>query len=576
MPRQSNANPYNHGELEDNKGNPYGYSRITKTMMPAHNDNSFLMNEPNLLMQPSARLRWHDLIILVVGYIALDWVSYFHPLHGLNITPWSPAPAFGLIYLLRFGRKAVLPIVFAIFIADVVIRGMPATLPWSIALSTLLAVDYWLIAEVLRRRMPGGGGIFYDRQRLMEWAAIITIGTFLDSLMFASALWYGNLIPVSGLQEAFVRYWVGDGVGILVTMPILWMLFDDRGRAQLRAMVLTGESLGYVAGTALALWIAFGIGANANFKYLYVLFLPIAWAGARQGLAGAVVSAAMVQLGIIGAVQVLNVSAVTVIEIQSLNVVLALFGFFIGVVVDEKQRVSAELRQTLRLAAAGEMAGALAHELNQPLTALTAYGATCEYMLENGETGERLKDTIRRMVSESFRAADVVRRLRDFFRTGATQLELVALSDLLETATSPFVAKAQSMGVSIAIEPIPEHDLLIDRLQMEVVLRNLLSNALDVVADQRVGQRKITVSVTKEGASRLCIQIDDSGPGLSDAKAARIFEAFQSSKSTGLGLGLVISRAIVEAHGGQLWAEVADHGLFKITLPIDGAVKHAA
>lgn len=544
-------------------------------MLPAHNDRSYLWNEHNLHMQPSARFRWHDLILLVFGYIALDWASYFHPLHGLNITPWSPSPAFGLIFILRYGRKAVLPIVLAILTADVLIRGMPATLPWSIGLSTLLAFDYWLIAEVLRRRMPGGG-IFYDRQRLMEWAAIIIAGTLLNSLIFALALWYGNLIPVSGLQEAFIRYWVGDAVGILVTMPILWMLFDERGRAQLRAMVLTGESLGYVAGTALALWIAFGIGASANFKYLYVLFLPIAWAGARQGLAGAVVSAAVVQLGIIGAVQVLNVSAVTVIEIQSLNVVLALFGFFIGVVVDEKQRVSAELRQTLRLAAAGEMAGALAHELNQPLTALTAYGATCEYMLENGETGERLKDTIRRMVTESFRAAEVVRRLRDFFRTGATQLESVTLSDLLETAVSPFVAKAQNMAVSIAIEPIPRYDLLIDRLQMEVVLRNLLSNALDVVADQRVGQRKITVSANKEGAGRLCIQIDDSGPGLSDAKAARIFEAFQSSKSTGLGLGLVISRAIVEAHGGQLWAEVTDHGLFKITLPIDGAVKHAA
>lgn len=192
----------------------------------------------------------------------------------------------------------------------------------------------------------------------------------------------------------------------------------------------------------------------------------------------------------------------------------------------------------------------------------------CEQLLAQGETGERLRETIRRMVSESFRAADVVRRLRDFFRTGSTQLEIINLGDLLASATAPFVNKAQQQGIELTIDTVPAYALFADRLQLEVVLRNLLSNAFDAIAEQPTGQRRIHVSSHSENIKNICICIEDSGTGLSGDKAGRLFEAFQSSKSSGLGLGLAISRAIVEAHGGHLLAEVTDHGLFKLILPL--------
>jgi len=543
--------------------------------MPKQNSPSIDWNGPVLHNLPTLRLGWRDVLLLLAGYVALDWASYIHPLHGLNITPWSPAPALGLVFLLRFGRSAAPPLALAILIADAWVRDLPASPTFSVALAVVLTLGYWAIAEVLRRRLARGS-IFGDRQGLLVWTGLVIAGTLLNSLLFVSLLSLGNLIPAGAWQEAFVRYWVGDSVGVLVSMPILWMLVDEGGRAQLRAMIVARESLAYLAATGVALWVAFGVGAEADFKYFYVLFLPVAWAAARQGLAGAVFSAAIVQVGIIGAVQLLGLSAVTVLEIQTLAVVLVLFGFFIGIVVDEKQRVSAELRQTLRLAAAGEMAGALAHELNQPLTALSAYGTACEHMLEQGETGQRLRETIRRMVAESFRAADVVRRLRDFFRTGATRLEPIALAELLAGVVSPFAAKTQQQGVELIVDPAAPYVLMADRLQLEVVLRNLLANAFDAVANQPVGQRRITLSTHAEGAGRVCVCVEDSGPGLSGAAAARLFEAFQSSKKSGLGLGLVISRAIVEAHGGNLWAEVADHGLFKLVLPTEGKMTDAA
>jgi two-component system sensor kinase FixL len=404
---------------------------------------------------------------------------------------------------------------------------------------------------------------------LLEWAAIIVAGTGLISLQFISVLMLADGVPPNQAAAAFLRYWLGDMVGILATMPLLWMLADERGRLQLRTMIMSWESLGLVA-TGVALWLAFGLDEVTDFKYFYVLFLPIAWAAARKGLAGAVLITLFAQLGVIIETRLLGFSALALSEIQTLVLVLALSGFFIGVLVDEKQRLGAELRQTLRLAAAGEMAGALAHELNQPLTALAIYGKACERLLEQGETGERLREVIARMVAESLRAAEVVGRLRDFFRTGGTRLERIWLHELLSAAADRFTARAQQQGVELIIEPAPACALWADRLQLEVVLRNLLSNAFDAVAEQPTELRHIRLSTYPDGAGRIGICVEDSGAGLSGEMVARLFEPFQSSKASGLGLGLAISRAIIEAHGGSLWAEVTDHGLFRLVLPIEG------
>lgn len=533
--------------------------------------------EPVFLLLPPVRPGWRDVLSLLTGYIILDWASYIHPLHGLNITPWNPAPALGLLFLLRFGWCMALPLALAIFLADAWVRNLPLSLPISLGLSLLLSLGYLAIAETLRRRLTGAG-VFNDRRGLIEWMAIISLGTLLNSLVFAAVLSMANLIPAGSAQEVFFHYWIGDGVGALVSMPLLWMLIDERGRMQLRAMVLTWESPLYLLATGFTLWLTFGVGDTADFKYFYILFMPVIWAAARQGLAGAVFSAAIVQIGIISSVQLLGFSTTTVLEIQILAAEMALFGFFVGVVVNEKLRVSTELRQTLRLAAAGEMTGALAHELNQPLTALSAYGTACEKLLEQGETGERLRTAIRCMIAESYRAADVVRRLRDFFRTGATRLESTQLSEVLAAAATPFVSKAAQQGIQfeLSTDQAPDCSLLIDRLQIEVVLRNLLANAFEAVAGQTAGQRSIHITAQPEGAGRVCVRIEDSGPGLSGKAAAHIFEAFHSSKSSGLGLGLVISRAIVEAHGGHLWADVADHGLFRLLLPTEGRIGHAS
>lgn len=519
-------------------------------------------------MQENTRpAAWTWAAAFVVAYVLLDWTSYIDPFHRLNITPWNPAPALGLMFLLHGGRGGAFTLLAAMLAADLAVRELSGGLLTVLLLDGLLAAAYWRLARLLKGRFPDGG-LFSDRDGLLVWGAVVVLGSLAISVLFVGAHALAGQLPWPRAPDAALRFWVGDGVGIFVGLPLLWWLRDREHRAAFAAATLNWETAGYLALTVLALWIAFGIGATANFRYFYILFLPLVWAASRQGLAGAVFCASMLQLGMIVAGQMQAAPEISLFELQMRALILAVVGFFIGVTVDEQRRAAADLRQSLRLAAAGEMAAALAHELNQPLAALSAYGNACEHLLAQGDTEHRLPDAIRRMVAEARRAADVVRRLRDFFRTGSTQLERFGLAALVESAAAPFREKAAAAGVDLVVAPLPDLELHADRLQLEVVLRNLLSNAFDAVAERPEGARQVTLTADREAAGRLCIRVEDSGSGIAGA-AERLFEPFVSTKSSGLGLGLAISRAIAEAHGGTLLADVGGHGSFRLLLPIE-------
>lgn len=150
--------------------------------------------------------------------------------------------------------------------------------------------------------------------------------------------------------------------------------------------------------------------------------------GGPVGSVGAILCASLTQLGLIGAVQWTGPHDLTVFELQVLMAVITMTGLILGLAIDERVRTATQLRQSLRMAAAGQMAAALAHELNQPLTALSSYAQACRALLtlDGGlttETRDRLEDVSARIVRDAHRASDVVKRLRDFFRDGTTQLD---------------------------------------------------------------------------------------------------------------------------------------------------------
>jgi len=233
----------------------------------------------------------------------------------------------------------------------------------------------------------------------------------------------------------------------------------------------------------------------------------------------------------------------------------------------EKQE---ELSGVLRFAAAGQVASSLAHELNQPLYALTTYVQSCQ-LIASRPDGDRalLAELMEKAVREAARAGEVVRRLREFFQTGATRLEPVPVRRLVEGAREAIRRRAERHRIALAVECAEGlGDLRCDALQIEMVLHNLATNAVDaIVAGER--ERREVRLVARAAGGQVELRVEDSGPGIAAEVAPRLFEPFTTTKADGMGLGLAIARYIVEAHGGRLWAEPLPAGsAFCLSLPL--------
>jgi len=517
-------------------------------------------------------LHWFPACAFIALYLLFDWATYIDPLHGLNITPWNPDPALGMVFWLRYGKRAALPWFVALLAGEVLVRGVSAGLIITLLGALWLTLAYGVIGEALRRRFSSTD-IFDNSHRLFAWVAIVVAGSVVNGVVYVTLLTAAGLVPRAEWTMAVWRFSVGDTVGLVVSMPLIWMLASAPGRARLRERVSNWETPAYLALAIGVLWLVFGFITSAEFKHFHFLFLPLIWAASRQGVYGAALMVFVLQTAIVALVKWTGAVDIAVDELQMLDAMMALVGFFIGIAVDERRQAADDLKHTLRLAAAGEMAAALAHELNQPLTALAAYGKACEHLLAHGDTGELLQGAIARMVVESGRAAEVVRRLRDFFRTGAMRLEALDARVLVSTVSQQFVDALREHGVELAVDAdayaaaTAAPTLYADRLQIELVLRNLLANALDAVKGRPAGARRIRIVIAPLDGARLQLSVEDSGEGVSAALAVRLFEPFVSSKGSGMGLGLVLSRAIAEAHGGSLRADVATHGMFRLILP---------
>jgi two-component system sensor kinase FixL len=522
---------------------------------------------------PTRPAEWLFAALFVAAYVVLDWASFMDPLFALNITPWNPDPAIGLVLWLRFGRRMALPLFIALAVAETVVRHMPAGSGLTLLLSAQLALGYGLTGEVLHR-VFAKATLVNSRERLFYWLAIVFTGLGVNGAAYVASLWLAGLVPPGALVSAAVRFVIGDIVGVIMSMPLLWMLVVTGSRTRLVQVLGSRETAGYVLLAAALVWGVFqGHIGTEQYKHLYFLFLPIVWAAARHGLTGTGLVAFTLQASIIAVVRWGGADGIPFAELQLLGAALSLVGFFIGVIVDEQRQATEGLRQSLRLAAAGEMAAALAHELNQPMAALSAYGKACEHLIARGDNSPLLAETIGKMVREAGRASQVVRRVREFFRTGAMHLEPADARDIIAGVCAQFGDACRAQDIALAIDAPAGLVLHVDRLQVELVLRNLVANAVDAVGavgaagNTAPGARRILVSAREHGG-RLEVAVADSGKGVSRAMAGRLFQPFASGKSSGLGLGLVLSRQIVEAHGGSLWAEAGSRGLFKFVLPM--------
>lgn len=224
---------------------------------------------------------------------------------------------------------------------------------------------------------------------------------------------------------------------------------------------------------------------------------------------------------------------------------------------EDIRRRQLELAHVGRLSTLGEMASGIAHELNQPLTAIRTNARACVRLLESGRTSlEHCSDVMERIAAQAERAGEVIRHIRHFVRKEEPQLRPARVSAMLETVLELIRPDARRAGVTLESRLAADADwVLAQDIQIEQVILNLARNAIEAMEACPPDQRRLTIGSDRLSDGRTEIQVADTGPGLDAAVADRIFEPFVTTKTQGLGLGLSISSGIVESHGDRLRVE---------------------
>src|ERR1700744_4134918 len=203
----------------------------------------------------------------------------------------------------------------------------------------------------------------------------------------------------------------------------------------------------------------------------------------------------------------------------------------------------------------GEMASALAHELNQPLSATANYiQGSLRLLKEEPVDVVIVTEALTVAGEQMFRAGDIIRRLRDFVSKGETEREIENLPQLLEEAGALAMVGAKDRGVRLTYDISPKIDLvMVDKVQIQQVVLNLMRNAVEAMADSE--RRELVVAAGPAPDDMVLVSVRDTGSGLNPEVAAQLFQPFVTTKQHGMGVGLSISRTIVGAHGGRIWAD---------------------
>jgi two-component system sensor kinase FixL len=251
--------------------------------------------------------------------------------------------------------------------------------------------------------------------------------------------------------------------------------------------------------------------------------------------------------------------------------------FFTGFVRDLTDRqeaerriedLQAELLHASRLSVMGQMASTMAHELNQPLTAVTNYLEAGRHLIAIGAAPtERVADLMEKAIAQAQRAGEVIRQLRQFVSKGETERRPQNLNQLVEEALALGLVGVRQLGVRVSLKL--DHDLppvVVDPVQIQQVILNLVRNAVEAM--EAVERRELTVATCMAG-DEIEASVTDTGPGIAPELADRLFQPFVTTKKTGMGLGLSICREIIEAHHGHLTAAARQGGgtVFRLTLP---------
>ncbi|MFN3075910.1 MAG: ATP-binding protein [Alphaproteobacteria bacterium] len=528
----------------------------------------------------TTRQGWGFLTVVLVVYLLLYLVAWLialpHPSDGVPILPWNIAPAVSFALVARLGWRWA-PVTFAAPLLAEAVGGSLWGGPDAILLTKAIAEGVACLLAGLMLRFFRTEGDF-ERPRTVF---VLFVTAFLFAAVVGAALGVGAFRSGIDVWKSFdisYRVFLSHLVALLAVAPLLIGLRLPGHWPEGRSFLSSAESLLQATALAVIAWEVFGRFANQELHFFYLLFLPFTWIAIRHGQTGSVMALATIYLAPILSDRLLGHQDHAIVELQIRLVVLAVTSLLLGVLVSERRLSGermlarqAEIRHFQRLNVGWEMASALAHELNQPLTSAMNYTQAALRMISAPSPNlEAASRAMEKSVDQIERVGQTIHGLRDFMRKGELRLGANNIGDMADDAIRLVQAEANAAGVTLRLSGFSTlPPVMADKIQIVQVLVNLIRNAVQALT--ATGTKNAGVIVLgRVVEQRIEVSVQDNGPGLSPEVKARLFEPFVTTKEAGMGLGLSISKSILEAHEGRLWAENSPYGgtIFRFTLPV--------
>ena len=514
-------------------------------------------------------------IIAGLGYVAayplLDWLSYVEPFEGLDITPWNPQVGLSFPLVLLFGRRTIPFLFIAPLVSHLLLNFSPVDLREGFAHATVIGGGYSAAALFLMRPATRFDPALPSTRDLILLMLTALVSTAFVAVGYVATTTLSGYLELQDFIEAMLSYWVGDLIGVMVVTPFVLVALLRKHTVQMSLEVVL-QFAAIVGALALVL----GFSEAAPLQLFYVLFLPIVWMALRGGLEGVTIGLLLTQLGLIIGVT-LSPQPEGFTALQTLMLVLTATGLIAGELVTEHRRAEAKLllqqKALARIAQVGgmkELSAAIAHELNQPLTAARTYARlVAEAAREECVNSADIADIAAKAVAQVERAAQVVRSLRSLLSLDRGNHLVCNVERLIREALALCEPELDQVNAKVRVANAGRiSPVLVDSLQIEQTLLNLIRNSIDAFKAASISGGKILIEAAAAGEGFVEISVADNGPGFPTDVLENQFLPFSTTKAEGLGFGLVLCKTIVEAHGGRIWLGHAMRGAsVHFTLP---------
>lgn len=540
--------------------------------------------------ESSVKTRRAWLLAGAAAYAAVDAAAAFAHAGAFIGVPWQPQAAIALAMVVLSGRAALPFVWVAVLVADWWLRGESGA---AFVLEFAGTAAAYSAGGLALRRLTGWSEGVVGLRDLTLLVGIAALTALVAGGAQGLAQAVGTGVARHDLAMPLLLLITAEMLGLLCFAPLLLLAAawrrDRLAMQPVRPLRAALESSAFVLLVSAILFFVFALQPFDELRMFYLMLLPAIAMSMRYGLPGSALALPVVQLGVVIALSLVVTRGTTAFEFQVLLLAIGLTALYVGVLSSERDRAAAQaatqelklrenaavLSDVQRTASTAELAGSLAHDLNQPLAAISNYARACRLLAESGPDGSaRLLGTLKQIEQESARAGQYVRRMRDFFRTGTFHAETLSARALVDDACALLSDRLQREGIQLLVEVAPDAgSVRADSLQVGAVFGNLLGNACDALAAMR-GPRVIDLKAlrTTGAQGQPCVRfvVCDNGPGVPAEIRPQLFKPLGTTKPHGMGLGLALSRSIAERLGGRLWFE-ADAPLttFCLELPAE-------